>query len=226
MGALKKEEKERLKTQKEQRDCEYNEMDEINDKIYTKTVNAYQRLLFTVLKQGRVNCIVGALKSIKKFHRIIRKEFYEGLYALTTNVLTDSSVEISLEAIDTILFLYKNKGIDYKTPINKLYEIIRPFNQTLKLEHCDLLVSCIRKLFIQAPQSPKRTTIFIQRLILLRITRYLPLFDDLIKELEIHANINLLDFEGYRAKDILSTSDDIDKQQDRFSFEYFLYKKQ
>ncbi len=215
-----KEEKKRLIKQNEQRVEESTNLDQINEKIYIKTVNAYQRLIFTVLKENKLRHIPGVCKSIRMFHRIIRKEFYEGLYAL----LNDNISTGGLECIETILFLYKDKGIDHKRSIQRIYEIIKPFNsENIDFSKCFEL---IRELFLSSKNLTKRATLIIQRLMLLGVVRYIPNLSELISDMVNFYDLNLKDFDKRVSfNNNFDFTSDIDRQGDRFTFEYFSFRK-
>ena len=88
----KKEEKKRLQQMKQVRMQEETELSAINEKNYIRTVNALQRLYFTVLKTHNQPCFLNTFKGVRKYIRIIRKEFHEGLYTLLIDAIKISDL--------------------------------------------------------------------------------------------------------------------------------------
>lgn len=221
----KKEEKTRLQLQAEARSQEQTELAPINDKNYVRTVNAMQRLYFTVLKSRDTSYFEDTFVGVRKYIRIIRKEFHEGLYTLLLDAIRLTDVKASLEGILTVFEVYRNCGYDFKRLVDVLFQAILPFNYGLTHELVPSLCVCVRHMFIDITQPKLHVVAFTQRLMHCRLIRYAPEYDSLIKALEVKYNLEFTDFEmkPVELKDLDAT--DIDRVAFKPFYEYFLFKR-
>ncbi|ORE00350.1 NOC3L [Hepatospora eriocheir] len=193
-GKMKKEEKCRLILQKETRKEEKNELDCIDDKIYVKTINALQRLIFTVLKEKRTSCLMGVFKAVRTFKRIIRKEFYEGLqFLLNENIQETKSIDNILEGVNTIISVFGESNYDLRISLNKLYQVARPFNPDLSDSQLKVCCNLIRELFILRKESKNRSKNILARLLVLSTFIYSDDLDKLVKEITNLYDIDVTD---------------------------------
>lgn len=221
----KKDEKKRLKLQNDVRKQEKEELDQLNDKNYIRTVNAMQRLYFTILKSQNKELFEYTFIGIRKYIRIIRKEFHEGLYTFLLDSIKIADTNSALEGVLTIFEIYNSCGYDFKRVVNVLFQIISPFNISLTYELIDKLCVCTRNMFLNIVQPKIRAIAYVQRLMHCRIVRFINKFDQLIKDLEVKYNLEFDDFDIKRVdlKDI--GTDDIDKITVKPFYEYYLFKK-
>ncbi|ELA41857.1 uncharacterized protein VICG_01041 [Vittaforma corneae ATCC 50505] len=220
-----KDEKQRLQLQKETKMQEKYELNSINEKTYIKTVNAMQRLYFTILKDQDKVHFEDTFIGVRKYIRIIRKEFHEGLYTLLLDAIKIADVGAALEGILTIFEIYKDCGYDFKRVINVLFQMAYPFNYSLTAELVQKFCSCVRHMFLDIVQSKMRAIVFTQRLMHCRIIKYVPELDRLIKDLEVKYNLEFTDFDmRYQTLEDLNASD-VDRITIKPFYEYFLFKK-
>ena len=220
-----KEEKKRLQLMKQVRMQEESELGSINEKNYIRTVNALQRLYFTVLKTHNEPSFKNTFIGIRKYIKIIRKEFHEGLYTLMIDAIKISNISASLEGMLSIYEIYKDSGYDFKRILDSLFSIICPFNFQFDATHHELFAKVLRLYFINIQQPKNRVFAFVQRLMLNRTLRFIPIFDILIKNLEVKYN---LEFNDHDYKNRLVNNldcDDIDKIVLKPLYEYYLFKK-
>lgn len=243
-----KEEKKRLKLQKEVRREERIEIGEINDKNYIKTVNALQRLYFTIFKTQNINCFKSSYQGIRKYITLIRKEFREGLYTLLNdsikyesdiiknnkeyndfyndlnNTKINASISSCLEGMFSVLEIYKTSGLDFKRIIDIFYYFVYPLNFNLEISDFEMIYKVGRILFIENIQPKNRIIALMQRLMILRVFRHSLVIPQLIKDLEVKYDIEIKDNE-IKNKKVLENSEDIDKVGCKPFYEYYLYKK-
>lgn len=221
-----KEEKKRLQLQSKVREEEKQELNPINEKNYIRTVNALQRLYFTIFKNHHRDCFESSFLGIRKYIRIIRKEFHEGLYTLMVDCIKISNEDVSAvtEGVLTIYEIYKENGYDFKRILDVLYQIVSPLN-VIAVGEIEGLCKAIRNMFLNVKQPKLRAIVFLQRLLQYRITRFVPLFDQLIKDIEVKYDIEFDDFEMKTVKTAETQSNDIDKVILRPFYEYYLFKK-
>lgn len=221
----KKDEKMRLRMQSETRTEEKADLDPINNKNYIRTVNAMQRLYFTLLKNKEKICFEDIFVGVRKYIRIIRKEFHEGLYTLLLEAIRMSDVSAGLEGVISTFEIYKNSGYDFKRLADVLFKIISPFNYQLSLDLIPVLCTCVRHIFIDIVQSKMHAVAFTQRLMHSRLVRHILEFDKLIKDLEIKYNLEFTDFDinTTEVKDI--EVDDISKIPQKPFYEYFPFRR-
>lgn len=220
-----KAEKSRLQLQKEVRQQEKMELDPINEKNYIKTVNAMQRLYFTILKDQNKESFGSTFIGIRKYSKLIRKEFYEGMYTLLLNAIRAADAASALEGILTVLEIYKDYGYDFKRIIDVLFQLVMPFEYSFECELVCNLCVCIRRLFLDISQSKLRVIALVQRLMHCRITRFIPELDRLIKDLEIGYNLEFTDLDAKNAELGDLNGIDIDRITYKPCYEYFLFKK-
>lgn len=220
-----KEEKARLQLQNEARKEEKAGLEPINEKNYIRTVNAMQRLYFTLLKNKEKDCLKDIFIGVRKYINIIRKEFHEGLYTLLLDSIRCADADAALEGISTIFEVYRNSGYDFKRPIDILFRIISPFNYELTSELVAKLCGCIKHMFIDTQQSKLHVIAFTQRLMHCRLVRYIPEFDQLIKDLEIRYNLEFTDFDvkHVELKDL--DADCVDQVANKPFYEYFPFRR-
>lgn len=220
-----KEEKKRLQLQKEVREQERREIDPINEKNYVKTVNALQRLYFTVLK----NCISPCYKSvyigIRKYIRIIRKEFHEGLYTLLNNTIEKADTRSALEGILSIVDIFGDSRMDFKRAIDVFFLTVRPFNYHVALRDFEIVCRVGRCLFLDIIQPKHRVSVLLQRLMHSRCVRCIPGYPAFIKDLEVKYSIDISDNEIKNRNMYEDTAQDIDSIPDKPFYEYYLFKK-
>lgn len=220
-----KDEKRRLQLQKDVRMQERSELDPINEKNYIRTVNAMQRLYFTILKSHDKMHFEHTFIGVRKYIRIIRKEFHEGLYTLLLSTIKIADPSAALEGILTIFEVYKDCGYDFRRVINVLFQMARPFNYLFTTELTQNFCRCARHILLDIAQPKLRIIAFAQRIMHCRITRHVPEFDRLIKDLEVKYNLEFTDFDvKYKELGDLDTSD-IDCVAAKPFYEYFLFKK-
>lgn len=222
-----KNEKIRLKKEKEVRDEELTGMGNIEEKNYTRTVNALQRLIFTILKERRKECYSAVFRAIKEYEKLIRQEFREGLYVLLHDAISECDDISKLDGLDTLLFIYKDSGFDFKRVINHLYGLIHPYRSTLQAAQFNRIGELVNELFIEKRQPIGRVIVFVQRLMLLRIARCVELVTNIVKNLEVaydieftehvQRNSTVCDFDN-------SGQEDVDRVPARPFYEYYIYK--
>ncbi|KAL6121581.1 hypothetical protein NUSPORA_01483 [Nucleospora cyclopteri] len=228
-GKDKKTEKKRLQLQNEVRKTENEELGEIDNKTYVKTVKSLQRLYFTVLKQQKKNCLISTIKGVEKYFRIIQKEFHEGLMTLLLDNLVSVEnknycFEVNIQIIKTIHSIFSGSGIDFNKPVSIFYQMIGLMKLTNI--HAELLENGIKNtielLFIKNKQQPEIATAFVQRLMQLKMMKYVPIIDKAIKDIEVKYN---LDFKEKFQKRNCDFNPDKLEISNRTTYEYFLYKK-
>lgn len=223
--AEKKEEKKRLKLQSEIREQEKQEIDPINEKNYVRAVNALQRLYFTILKDGIPPCLESTYIGVRKYIRIIRKEFHEGLYTLLNSSIEKSNPHSALEGILSIICIYKDGGMDFKRAIDVFFRIVHPFNYHNALTDFRMISKVGRCLFLDTVQPKHRVCALIQRLMHCKCVRYIPEYSALIKDLEIKYDIDLSDHEIKNRNVYEGTKQDIDSIPSKPFYEYYLLRK-
>lgn len=234
-----KEDKKRMKLQSTVRQEENTEIGEINDKNYIKTINAIQRLYFTIYKTQNIACYKSSYVEIRKYITLIRQEFREGLYTLLNDSISYehecifdesnsnnkiSSVSSCLEGISSVLCIYKESGFDFKRILDIFYSFVDPLNFYLAHNDFETICRVGEALFIDNIQPKHRIISLMQRLMILRVFRYsmcIPLF---IKKLEVKYDIDLRDNE-IKNKKAEICSKDLDKVASKPFYEYYLYKK-
>lgn len=195
--------------------------DELENKNYIKTVNALQRLYFTLLKEKREIDYSDVFIGIRMYIKLIRLEFLEGLYVLLQDKIKECSYKEKLEGIRTIIEIYENYGYDFKNVINIFYELLLPYNfNPTSLNSVNLI---IEKLFVKYRQPLNRVFAIMQRLILLRCVRYIDGILQIIKLLEVTYDIDYKD-NDMKIKDVIEFND-IDRSDCKPFYEYFLLKK-
>lgn len=223
--AEKKEEKKRLQQMKQVRMQEETELSAINEKNYIRTVNALQRLYFTVLKTQNEPCYESTFIGVRKYIKIIRKEFHEGLYTLMIEAIRKSSVNACLEGMLTIHQIYKDCGYDFKRILDSLFALISPFNFNFNQEHFEFFSKVIKLYFVETIQPKVRVFAFIQRLILARCVRLVPQFALLIKNLEVKYDLDINDHD-YKNRMVNNLeTEDVDRITFKPLYEYYLFKK-
>jgi len=220
-----KEEKARLQLQSEARKDEAAGLEPLNDKNYVRTVNALQRLYFTLLKNKDSDSFEDIFIGVRKYINIIRKEFHEGLYTLLLESIVLARTGAALEGVLTIFEVYKNSGYDFKRPIDVLFRAISPFNYELTCELVPKLCTCVRQAFIGTSQSKLHVIAFTQRLMHCRLVRYIPEFDQLIKDLEIRYNLEFTDFDVKHGELNNMDADGVDGVQHKPFYEYFPFRR-
>jgi len=242
----KKEEKTRLKLQSEVRGVEEGEISAINEKNYVKTVNALQRLYFTILKEKYTNCNKSVYIGVRKYIKIIRKEFHEGLYTLLVGSIRDcydkcvsslreykefelayynNYILASLEGMSTIFEIYGQNGIDFKRILDVYFYIVHPTNFHTNISDFELVSFIGRCFFIRIEQPKQRIVALLQRLMVTRSLRFIPVLDLFIKDLEVKYDIDFSDHEIKSRNAYDSDVSDIDNVPNKPFYEYFLYKK-
>lgn len=204
---------------------EDNAMEQIEDKNYIRTVNALQRVYFTILKNNMQDCYEYTMKGIVKYIRIIRKEFHEGLYILLTDAIKNTNIKARIEGMLCILKVYGKTGLDFKTILDLLYKTIHPLNFELQSSYFDSIGEIINMLLIDTKQSVSRAIAISQRLIQSRCFRYVPQYVALVKKIEIAYDLDYLenDIRNKKVGNIALT--DIDKVEPKPFYEYQLFKK-
>jgi len=190
---LQKEEKRRQQLQKEIKAQEDQAMEPLEERNYIKTTNALQRLYFTILKEKMEECYLGVFAGLRKYIRIIRREFHEGLYTLVNDAIDGGRPADRLEGISTLLFIYKDQGFDFQKAINCLFGLVDPLNHDLGIECVQKTADVIGMLFIENRQSNERAHAMMQRLVLARCMRYVPAYDRVIRLLEQKYDIDVGD---------------------------------
>lgn len=219
-----KEEKKRLQQMKQVRLQEETELGSINEKNYVRTVNALQRLYFTILKTHNQPCFLNTFIGIRKYIRIIRKEFHEGLYTLLIDGIRISDISASLEGMLTVHEIYKSSGYDFKRILDSLFLLMIPFNFQFEYSHFEMLAKVLKLYLIETVQPKNRVFAFVQRLILNRCIRFVPILEILIKNLEVKYNLDLNDHD-YKNKNVNNLdADDVDKVVPKPLYEYYLFK--
>lgn len=232
-----KDEKQLVLQRRRTQQSEEDSLKPIDDKNYVRTVNALQRLYFTILKGKLTDCFSATFRGLRKYSRLIRKEFREGLLVLLNESLasepaaTDEhtadahdAVRGHLECVKTIVHFYLEAGVDMKKPINTLYRWAHLF---MAAEHCEDFCGIVKQLFIDEKQTGARALALAQRLMQCSCMRYQPRVIGLIRMIEARYDLDYSDGEtrgGTRASPDAS-GDDIDRVEHRPLYEYFLYKR-
>ncbi|KAM0680704.1 Nucleolar complex protein 3 [Glugoides intestinalis] len=222
---LKKEEKKRLKLQKEAREVEKQELDPIIEKNYVRTVNALQRLYFTILSENYKACFKDTFIGVRKYIKVIRKEFHEGLYTLLTNKIKISDTTAALEGVRTVFEIYNKSGYDFKVVLDTLFRLVSPFNYEIERNQIQLACNAIRYMFVDIIQPKQRVAAIMHRILKARLVRFVPEFDKIVKDLEVRYDICFTDFD---MKDLSANEldcTDIDKAPFKPFYEYFIFKK-
>lgn len=197
----------------------------LEDKNYVRTVNALQRLYFTILKQNVCVSYRSTFIGLRKYIKLIRVEFREGLYVLLNDTIKDAAVLSKLEGILTILAIYGGSGLDFKRVIDIFYEILRPFNFELEIGAFEGVKVVLKQLFVDIKQPLARAYVFAQRIMHLRCMRHVPGAGELIKMLEVAYDIDFND-NDLKYKNMYDPSvSDVDKIECKPFYEYYLYKR-
>ncbi|KAI5179459.1 nucleolar complex protein 3, partial [Pancytospora epiphaga] len=191
--SARKEEKKRLAIQSAVKREEESGLAGIDDKNYVKTVNALQRLYFTILKEKVNLCYRSVFIGIRKYIKLIRMEFREGLSVLLHDSIADASPSDKLEGVVAVTSIYANGGVDLKRIINTVFVMLHPLGSELSLVDYGCIKAVIKQLFIETRQSGARVNALIQRLMQVRLVRYVKECDEIIKMLETVYDVDFND---------------------------------
>lgn len=218
---IKKEEKSRIK----QQDVVKKEENEITEKEeeerYVKTVNALQRVYFTILKEKKEMGCVEVFLGVRIYIKLIRQEFREGLYVLLTDRISECVGVERLEGMLTILDVYEKHGYDFKTVMNALCIALEPTEYVFG--STKIISEIVRKLFVVIRQPIHRVFYIMQKMIQLRCVRMVEGLYSIVKMLEVTYDIDFKDNDF--VKRIVNASADIDQIVCKPFYEYFLLKK-
>ncbi|KAI4293076.1 nucleolar complex protein 3, partial [Pancytospora philotis] len=218
-------EKARLVLQSAAKREEDEQLGRIDDKNYVRTVNALQRLYFTVLRDGHRACFRGTFAGVRAFIKLIRLEFREGLYVLLHEALRQADAAAGLECVATVLAVYGDSGLDLKRVLDHVYALLHPFGSALDADAAAALVPAVRQLFVDTRQPLQRVHAMVQRLCLARAVRRMPALSEMIRMLEVAYDIDFSDCERAAKRTNCSAEEDIDKAEIRPLYEYHLLKR-
>lgn len=204
-GKDKKAEKERYLKEKETKKIEAEEMGELDNKTYTKVANGLQRLYFTSLKEKQF--ISTVCKGLRQYQTLIRQEFHEGLLFLLQENMNINTTSIN-EVVTTILSMFNKSGIDF-TKVLKLYNGV--FGNDMPRDFYVEAAGVLKSAYIDTRQNKTIVLECIQAVMRFRAFRFLPCFDEFLREMEIKYDLN------YREKFVNGDTNTL--------YEYFILKK-
>ena len=121
--------------------------------------------------------------------------------------------------------IYNSSGYDFKRILDSLFLLSSPFNFTFEYSQYELYAKVLRLFLIETVQPKNRIFAFTQRLILCRCTRYVPIIETLIKNLEVKYNLDLNDHD-YKNRTVNNLDvEDVDKVIAKPLYEYYLFKQ-
>ena len=186
-GREKKREKERYKKQKEVKAEIDEEMEGVDHKVYVKCVNALQRFYFTILKNKEVNCVGATCSGLRKYFKIIRKEFHEGIMFMLYDNVNLEHTNNTLNIIRTVFIIFKDAGIDFNKLIDVLYEIIDVYMENKRFKEL------LDDVLLKNTQSYSIALKFYKKLLVIRILHYSTWVDEIIHRISIKYDINYKD---------------------------------
>lgn len=223
--SARKEEKKRLIMQNAAKKGEDESLGLLDDRNYVRTVNALQRLYFTVLKESIESCLHGTFVGLRAFFRLIRAEFREGLYVLLNDAVKVCGVKARLEGIRTILAVYGEGGLDFKRIIDLVFSTLHPLDAGLEGSDYRQVQPIVKQLFVDIKQPQSRINALVQRLMQARAMRFIPQYTETIKMLEAVYDIDFADHD-IKTKDMYDPGNpDIDRIETKPFYEYYLFKK-
>jgi len=190
----------------------------LDDSNYVRTVNALQRLYFTVMKDGIGPCMHGALVGLRTFIKLIRMVSRVGLCVLLNDSVKTCDVKTKLLGVDTILAIYGDSGLDFRWIIDMDLSILHPLDSELQSGDYAQVQWIIKQPLV-------RINALIQRLMQARIVRSIPQYAEMIRTLEIVYDVDFADHD-IRAKNMYDPDNtDIDKIETKPFYEYHLFRK-
>ncbi|OQS55515.1 hypothetical protein EHP00_580 [Ecytonucleospora hepatopenaei] len=197
-------EKKRYKKENLNKSALKEDLEDIDYKIYVKCINALQRLYFTLLKDKNGKCLISICLGLRKYFKIIRKEFHEGImFLLYENIIKNPEVEncfvVNSNIIKTVYVMFADAGIEFKKLMvcfNDMLSYGYFYNikkNVLEKEISDLLFL----MFFKEKQNNVDLIEVLRKLVCLRISYHLTFLDTQIQKLIIFYDVNVWESNFY-----------------------------
>ena len=197
----------------------------LDDKNYVRTANALQRLYFTILKEKMAPCYSSVFIGVRKYIKLIRQEFREGLYVLLADAIVEAGLDAAIEGVDTVIFAYGSTGLDFKRIIDRIYGLLDPFNADFNEQNMARLGELLKSMFVTIKQPVHRAVAFSQRLMRFAVVRRMPCIAGIVRMLEVTYDLDFTDAESKNKRLHEMQTEEVDKVANKPFYEYFLFKR-